>query len=122
MAQMLQEIERIYVYPGYMEIAFDISKMLDLGSSAGYGEDHQNENVLRVDYGNAFDYYGQKAEKRELILQMMKKQPEITAKGIAKALGMSLSGANYCIRALKKEGKIYFNGKGGKGQWVVNEV
>ena len=121
-AQMLQEIERIYVYPGYMEIAFDISKMLDLGSSAGYGEDHQNENVLRVDYGNAFDYYGQKAEKRELILQMMKKQPEITAKGIAKALGMSLSGANYCIRALKKEGKIYFNGKGGKGQWVVNEV
>ena len=120
MAQMLQEIERIYVYPRYMEISFDIGKMLDLDSSSEYGENHQN--VLRVDYGNSFDYYGQKAEKRELIVQMMQKQPEITAKEIAKSLGMSLSGANYCIRALKKEGKIYFNGKGGKGQWVVNEV
>ena len=34
-------------------------------------------------------------------------------------LGISLSGVNYRIRALKKEGRIQFRGSGGKGVWEI---
>ena len=50
---------------------------------------------------------------------MMRADPQITAKGIAEKLEISLSGANYKIKALKKEGRIYFQGKGGRGRWMV---
>ena len=39
----------------------------------------------------------------------------------AEELGISLSGVNYRIRALKKEGRIQFRGSGGKGVWEILE-
>ena len=50
---------------------------------------------------------------------MMQEEPRITAKAIAERLGISLSGANYKLKALKKEGRIYFQGIGGRGRWMV---
>lgn len=40
---------------------------------------------------------------------------------IAKEIGCSLSGANYKLKVLKKEGRIRFNGAGGKGCWEILE-
>lgn len=102
---MLDEIEEIRIFPSYMEIVFNAGKLLN--------------NTVRVEYGNKFSYLKKKQEAREIVVEMMKKNPSITAKEIAKELDISLSGANYKIRALKKEGRIRYNGRGGKGRWEV---
>ena len=116
-AGMLEEVEKIFIYPNYMEIQFCLSKMLGVENT---GISCENvDNVLRVDFGNTFCYLEKKREGREKIVEMMKENPRITAKMIAKELGISLSGANYKIKALKKEGRICFNGSGGKGEWIV---
>ena len=102
-----------------MEIHFSISKLLGL-------EIHEIEmadssNVLHIDYGNLFNYRKKKQEERLIILDWMKENHQITAKMIAKRLGISLSGANYKLKALKREGRIYFEGKGGRGKWIVKD-
>ena len=79
----------------------------------------QPENILRIEYGHLFNYRKKKKDEREIIIEMMRAEPRITAKGIAEKLGISLSGANYKIKALKKEGRFYIQGKGGRGQWMV---
>ena len=51
----------------------------------------------------------------------MRANPKITAKMIATELNLSISGANYQIRALKRDGRIWFDGKGGHGKWRIEE-
>ena len=116
---MLDEVEKILVYPGHLEIQFCYSKILGIEDVVLSGDD--TDNILRVEFGNTFNYLKQKQEERNVVIEMMRKNPYITAKMIAKELGISLSGANYKIKALKREGKIYFDGKGGHGKWVVVE-
>lgn len=96
LAGVLDGVEKIVIYPTYMEIL--------------------NEKI-RIDYGNAFNYLGQKREERESVIEMMKENPQITARQIAEKLDISLSGANYRIKVLRKEGRIRFQGAGGKGKW-----
>lgn len=113
---MMDEIEKIEIHTTYMEITFNVIGMLDIGSSliadsAG--------NKIRYDYGDTFNYFEQKKNGREYIVEMMRENPRITARMIAKEQGCSLSGANYQIRALKRDGRIRFNGKGGKGKWEI---
>ncbi|WP_416389024.1 winged helix-turn-helix transcriptional regulator [Mediterraneibacter glycyrrhizinilyticus] len=52
-------------------------------------------------------------------MDLIRKNSEITAKEIARCLGCSLSGAQYKLKVLKKDGRIRFNGKGGKGRWEI---
>lgn len=77
------------------------------------------ENCIRIEYGNMFSYSGRKADTRELVVSMMRDNPQITAKEIAEKQNLSLSGAQYQIRALQKQGRIRFEGRGGKGRWMV---
>lgn len=101
--EMLRKTDKIVIYPQYMELVFHTEKL----------------QRLRIDYGNQFDYFRQKREDREIIADLMRENPYITAGQISRELGISLSCANYRIRALKKEGRIRFNGSGGKGKWEV---
>ena len=115
-AGMMGEIEKIEIHATYMEISFNVAGMLDMGGnlvpdSAG--------NKIRYEYGNTFNYFEQKKNDRESIVEMMRENPHITARMIADKLNISLSGANYQIRALKRDGRIRFNGKGGKGIWEI---
>lgn len=116
-AGMLEEIEYIRIFPEYMELIFNIGKVLGL-NSIGLPADASCD-IIRVDYGNRFQYLKQKQKDREIVVEMMRKNPKITAKEIAKELGVSLSGAEYKIRALKKEGRIRFKGAGGRGRWEI---
>lgn len=118
-AGMLEEIEEIRIFPEYMEISFDIGKVLGLREAEIPVTAVANK--IRIDYGSRFQYLKQKQEGREIVIQMMVENPRITAKQIAEKLGISLSGANYQIRALKREGRIEFQGAGGKGQWLVKK-
>jgi hypothetical protein len=116
-AGMIDEIDKIIVYPRYMELVLDVGKLMGIAQPDLFSG--EKEKRLRVDFGNQFQYLEQKRESREVIIEMMRENPKITAKEIAKKLGISLSGSNYRIKALRKEGRIRFNGKGGKGEWEV---
>ena len=116
-AGMMEEVEKILIYPKYMEIYFSLAKMIGIEN-----DDISNEklnNVLCIEYGNLFNYRKKKQEEREIIIDLIGKNPKITARMIAEKLGISLSGANYKLNALKKEGRIKFHGSGGKGEWEV---
>lgn len=97
---MLEGVEEIKIFPSYMEIIFKLEKSL-----------------LQVDYGNQFHYLKQKQEGRENIVEMLQNNPQITARQMADKSGDSLSGVNYKIRVLKREGRIRFNGN--RGKWEV---
>ena len=117
-ASMLEEIDRIMVYPDFLEIHFSLSRMLGLDEKYEIPME-QPDNILRIEYGHLFNYRKKKKDEREIIIEMMQEEPRITAKAIAERLGISLSGANYKLKALKKEGRIYFQGRGGRGRWMV---
>ncbi len=115
--QMLEEADKILIFPEFMEIVFSLSKVTGIKSVDIPPMDC--ESSIKIEYGNLFSIREKKREEREGIVDMMRKDPRITARLIAKELGISLSGANYKIRALKREGRIRFNGSGGRGEWEI---
>ncbi len=77
-----------------------------------------------IQLSNSRVYQDRKRLERERIVEYMKANPHITAKEIAKMENVSLSGINYRIKRLKKDGRIYYQGRGGRnqtGQWIVCE-
>ncbi|MCI7814332.1 MAG: recombinase family protein [Robinsoniella sp.] len=117
-AARMEAIEKIVVYPEYMELQFSRKKGETGETSCDVGGTSVT-SMKKIEYGHLFDYYGQKQEVREKIIELMEKDPCIHAKQIARELDISLSKVNYQIDVLKKEGRIRFQGKGGKGKWQV---
>ncbi len=115
--QMLEETEKILIYPESMEILFRPDEVME--KECGDISFPECESSIKIEYGNLFNYKGRKREEREAVVHMMRKNPRITAGMIARELQIGLSGANYRIRALKREGRIRFNGSGGKGEWEI---
>lgn len=114
---MLEEMDRIFIYPEHLEIHFAFAKSLGMEMN----DSLDDVSVVRIDFGNLFDYRAQQKEGRELVVELMRENPAVTAKMIAKKLGLSLSGANCRIRILKNAGRIRFNGRGGHGTWEILE-
>ena len=116
-AEMLENVDKIWIYPEYMEIVFNLPETAE----AEYTDISVQEygNRMKIEYGNLFDYRKKKEEERNAIIRMMQEDPCITAREIAEKLMTSLSGANYRIGVLKSEGKVKFNGSGGKGEWEI---
>ena len=114
--EMLEEIEKMIIYPSYMEIIYNPLKTMGLDRTS---DETGLEQKIRIDYGNLFDRLKQKQEDREQVVKLIRKNPEITAKEIAECLECSLSGAQYKLKALKNDGRIRFNGKGGRGHWEI---
>jgi len=119
-AEMLGEVDKIWIYPEHMEIVYSLSGLT--GMSNLEIEAGGCENSIKIEYGNLFDFKAKKKDEREGIVDLMRADPKITARKIAGELGISLSGANYRIRALKKEGRIRFHGSGGKGEWETLDM
>ena len=122
-AEMLDEIDKIYIYPTCMELRFSIPRLFATDTMMNMKKINEScsDNTIRIEYGNYFNYREKKKEQREKVVEMMKANPKITAKMIAEELGISLSGVQYKIDILKKEGRIWYDGKGGHGKWIVNE-
>ncbi len=114
-AQRLEEIEKIVIYPCYMEIWFKEKKETERKEKQE--ESENSVGFLKINYNSFFQYQKQKEEERKKILEQIKKQPQITAKQIAKQLNIGISKVRYQMEILKKQNRIYFEGKGGKGRW-----
>lgn len=119
LAGLLDEVETICVFPEHMEIHLQESRQIKPDGSKEQRK--QADRVLRAEYGSAFDYLKKKKEEREQLVSMIRENPCITARQIAEKLGLSLSGANYRLHVLKKEGRVFFRGAGGRGHWEIRE-
>ena len=64
---------------------------------------------------------GTDTETAEKILKLMKEEPAITAKMIAKQLELSVSGVRYHINKLKKDGVVEHIGSSKKGTWLIHK-
>ena len=64
---------------------------------------------------------GTDTETAEKILRLMKEEPAITAKMIAKQLELSVSGVCYHINKLKKDGVVEHIGSSKKGTWLIHK-
>ena len=64
---------------------------------------------------------GTDTETAEKILRLMKEEPAITAKMIAKQLELSVSGVRYHINKLKKDGVVEHIGSSKKGTWLIHK-
>lgn len=120
-AEMLDEIEKILIFPTYMEIYFNLSRMLGLHEMQLPYETSEQGEVLRIEYGNRFNYKEQKEGGREEIIELIRDNPKITAKMIAQKMGIGLSAVHYRMNVLKREGRIRFCGGGGVGYWEILE-
>lgn len=120
-AEMLDEIEKILIFPTYMEIYFNLSRMLGLHEMQLPYETSEQGEVLRIEYGNRFNYKEKKEGGREEIIELLRDNPKITAKMIAQKMGIGLSAVHYRMNVLKREGRIRFCGGGGVGYWEILE-
>lgn len=102
-AEMLSDIFQIAVYPERMEITFP------------------SRTLITVSQNCSTSHYPIIEAEKKRILVLMQEKSEITAKEIAGEMGVALSLVLRRIRALKKEGKIYYSALNGRGKWLVAE-
>ena len=114
---MLEEIDRIVVFPTYLELHFNLSKMTGVTDMNLLPEGEQD--CIRIEYDNLFNYRQGKAAEREQIVQLLKENPDFKAKDIAGELGYGLSKTQYRMKVLQEEGRIQYHREGKSGYWEV---
>lgn len=116
-AGMLEEIDRIVVFPTYLELHFNLSKMIGVTDMNLLPEGEQD--CIRIEYDNLFNYRQGMAEEREQIVQLLIENPDYKAKDIARELDYGLSKTQYRMKVLQEEGRIQFHREGMTGYWEV---
>lgn len=116
-AGMLEEIDRIVVFPTYLELHFNFSKMIGVTDMNLLPESEQD--CIRIEYDNLFNYRQGMAEEREQIVQLLIENPDYKAKDIARELDYGLSKTQYRMKVLQEEGRIQFHREGMTGYWEV---
>lgn len=116
-AGMLEEIDRIVVFPTYLELHFNFSKMIGVTDMNLLPESEQE--CIRIEYDNLFNYRQGMAEEREQIVQLLIENPDYKAKDIARELDYGLSKTQYRMKVLQEEGRIQFHREGMTGYWEV---
>lgn len=126
MEEIVESIEIITVFPGKLQITFQENTAFwmdeqTLEKSAVSAEKRQALVIYDVPLEEDFSYASQKEAECRRIIEYMAEDPTITARQIALKEEISLSAAQARIRKLKRKGKVFFDGKGGHGQWVICE-
>lgn len=124
MADMLQSLKEIRVFPGYLELAFDSFALLGLEEmldpfTMSIREETDRLSVVRVPQICAGTHKAAKEEEKQRIVEYMKENPKITAKQIAAEMGLSTSLVVRRINELRKEEKIRYSSPNGRGYWMV---
>jgi len=123
-SNMLRDIKQITVHEWHLDITFDplnIIGFLENRSNRTImrGEDVEKEFTISIKYP-----FSPKTERgryldKEMILKIMRENPDTSAKKIAMQMERPLKIVQNRIKELRMEGYIRFNGKGGHGIWEV---
>ncbi len=113
----LSAISRITVYETELVLELNSGVLAQLPGK----EQDSHTYELHV---NVQDYFAMnrlcRERKKEHLLELLQENPTITSKALAAQLEISFSTARRWIDDLRKQGIVYFDGRGGKGKWVVN--
>lgn len=126
LSEMICNIESIEVFEDRLKIRFYTERLLEINPKRSSEinnilQEFKDAFVLEVPLNDEFVYASKKEAERNRVIEYMKKNPNITAKEIAEIEQISLTAANYRIKKLRQQGRIYFDGRGGHGKWVVCE-
>ncbi|MCM1251692.1 MAG: recombinase family protein [Clostridium sp.] len=121
-AEMIVNIKEIRVFPSYMEICFDSWAVMGISNeyvSPPLKDAADKLSVVRIPQTCASSHRPVMEEEKSVILELMRKDPEITAKKIAEKMGVNLSLVHRRIRELKAEDKIKYSKSNGRGKWIA---
>ena len=113
----LFEICREYGLPKPELIDFDGDFRVNMYRKRNTDTETNTETSTKTDR----ETIGTDTETAEKILKLMKEEPAITAKMIAKQLELSVSGVRYHINKLKKDGVVEHIGSSKKGTWLIHK-
>lgn len=113
--ELLKAIDKIYVYPDYLEISLSLLKPLTHNKSG------QDNSRIRINLDSRFSYAKQKKDKRECLIALIRENPKSTIKMLADKMEVSVSGISYMIKVLKKDGRLSYSTKNGKGYWIIKD-
>lgn len=127
LSDMIDSIDQIMVYPEKLILTFQAEKVLGVDAPAladikNISGEFENKLTFEVPLHEDFLYATRKEAESRRIMDYIRQNPKVTAKQIAGMEGISLSAANARIRKLKKQGKIHYEGHGGRGKWVIDKT
>lgn len=127
---LMQVMDHIRVFEDRLEI--ELNPVALPGVASVHGWIMQKPGVLQKDYLQEYlievptaRYFSDtriiKKKKKESIPDILRKEPFLTNKELAKRLDVTFSTLRRWLADYKKKGQIYFDKTGGKGQWRVGE-
>ena len=127
---LMQVMDHIRVFEDRLEI--ELNPVALPGVASVHGWIMQKPGVLQKDYLQEYlmevptaRYFADtriiKKKKKESIPDILRKEPFLTNKELAKRLDVTFSTLRRWLADYKKKGQIYFDKTGGKGQWRVRE-
>ena len=127
---LMQVMDHIRVFEDRLEI--ELNPVALPGVASVHGWIMQKPGVLQKDYLQEYlmevptaRYFADtriiKKKKKESIPDILRKEPFLTNKELAKRLDVTFSTLRRWLADYKKKGQIYFDKTGGKGRWRVRE-
>lgn len=127
---LMQVMDHIRVFEDRLEIK--LNPVALPGVASVHGWIMQKPGVLQKDYLQEYlmevptaRYFADtriiKKKKKESIPDILRKEPFLTNKELAKRLDVTFSTLRRWLADYKKKGQLYFDKTGGKGQWRVRE-
>lgn len=121
-ADMIRKISRIDVFPACLDI-YAAPRILTGFSAKGACDTEETEKegppFIRIPQTYGTSHRPVMEREKEAVVDCMKQRPQITAKEIAKRMGVTHSLVRRRICELKKEGRIRYSTPNGKGEWQV---
>lgn len=121
-ADMIENIRKIEVFPTYLEIYFDSFAVMGLSPeniSVIIRSETDKLTTIRIPQVCSSSHQPIIEEEKEMVLKLMEKKPKITAKEIAAEMQVNLSLIHRRIRELKADGKIRYSTPNGRGEWII---
>lgn len=127
---LMQVMDHIRVFEDRLEIELNPVALPGVASVHGWimqkpgalQKDYLQEYLMEVPTARYFaDTRIIKKKKKESIPDILRKEPFLTNKELAKRLDVTFSTLRRWLAEYKKKGQIYFDKTGGKGRWRVRE-
>ncbi len=119
---VVEKIAKIEVFPAWIEVYFDKKEEMGMMAETFLGASGNETNLFSsfcIPQICSTSKQPKIEEQKQMILELMRENPTITAKKIAGKMEVSLSLVNRRICNLKKEGKVRYSSPNGKGEWII---